>query len=147
MAPAKLYLDLKPHSKKLTPAAARRSRMALTQRIRHLMQLVFVSLILYTSVAHNLFETTGAPSIDALCPFGGLETLWRYVSTGQFVSHLHASNLILGLGLLLGTLLAGGGFCGWICPFGALQDFLNWLRGKLHIREVLVPQRLDRVLR
>ncbi|MGE5140981.1 MAG: 4Fe-4S binding protein, partial [Rudaea sp.] len=147
MALSKLYLDLKPSTGKLTPAAARRRRMALTQRVRHLTQAGFVVLILYTSVMHYLFETAGAPSIDALCPFGALETLWRFVSTGQFVSHLHASNLVLGLALLLATLVAGGAFCGWICPFGALQDFLNWLRGKLHIREVIVPARVDRFLR
>ncbi len=148
MALSKLYLDLKPKSQKLTPAAARRQRMAWTQRIRHLTQAVFAALILYASVVHGLAATDATTaSIDALCPFGGLETAWKYISTGQFVNHTHISNLVLGVALLIGTLVAGGSFCGWVCPFGALQDLLNWIRAKLRIREVMVPVKLDRVLR
>ena len=66
---------------------------------------------------------------------------------GQFVSKTHLSNLVLGIGLLIGVLVAGGAFCGWVCPFGAMQDLLRWIRTKLHIREIRVPERLDRVLR
>ncbi len=148
MAAPNLFLDLKPRSQPISPALARRQRMALTQRLRHLTQLVFVAFILYASLVHNLSDMSGTTaSIDALCPFGALETLWHWLTTGQYVNHTHLSNIILGGGLLLGTLLAGGAFCGWICPFGALQDFLNWLRGKLHLREIQVPARLDRILR
>lgn len=28
-----------------------------------------------------------------------------------------------------------GMFCGWLCPFGALQEMLAWLANKLHIRQ------------
>ncbi len=148
MATPKIYLDLKSKYKPVMPAAARRQHMAFTQRLRHLTQLFFVAFILYASLVHNLSDMSGSTaSIDALCPFGELETLWRWITAGQYVNHAHFSNLILGVGLLLGTLLAGGAFCGWICPFGALQDFLNWLRGKLHLREIQVPARLDRLLR
>jgi len=50
------------------------------------------------------------------------------------------------VGLLLGAILAGASFCGWICPFGALNDLLTWVRKKLHLPEVKVPARLDKVL-
>lgn len=141
-----LYLDLKSPK---TPAVARRYRMVWTDRIRHLTQLFFAGFILYTSVVHNTAATDGTTaSIDALCPFGGLETLWRWLVTGgQYVSKTHLSNLVLGLGLLIGVLFAGGAFCGWVCPFGALQDLLNWVRAKLHIKEILVPAKVDRILR
>ncbi len=131
------------------PAADYRRRMIWTQRIRHLTQLAFAAFILYTSVIHHLATVDGTTaSIDALCPFGGLETAWQVLSTGgQFVPKTHQSNLILLIGLLAGTLIAGGAFCGWVCPFGAVQDALTWLRRKLHLPEVYVPKRLDRVLR
>ncbi len=145
MSVQNIYLDLK--SK--TPAAARRFRILWTDRVRRMVQLGFAAFILYMSVANKTAATDGtAASIDALCPFGGLETLWRYLTTGgQLVSKTHLSSLVLGIGLLIGVLVAGGGFCGWVCPFGAVQDVMTWIRGKLRIREIQVPDRLDRVLR
>jgi polyferredoxin len=54
---------------------------------------------------------------------------------------------VLLFGLMIGTLIAGGAFCGWICPFGAIQDLIGGIRKRLHIREIQVPERLDAVLR
>jgi polyferredoxin len=123
--------------------------MAWTQRLRRLVQFAFLSFIVYAAVVHNLATEDGATaSLDALCPFGGVETLWRYVSSGgQFVSKTHLSNLVLLAGLVLGTLLAGGAFCGWVCPFGTIQDALSWLRRKLRLHAFEPPAWLDRILR
>jgi NapH/MauN family ferredoxin-type protein len=65
---------------------------------------------------------------------------------GGSVQETHQSNLILVLGLIIGVVLAGGAFCRWVCPFGAFQDLLNWIRKKLHLPEIRIPARLDRVL-
>lgn len=40
-----------------------------------------------------------------------------------------------------------GTFCGWLCPFGALQEFFSYLAKPLRLRQVAVPPRLDRALR
>ncbi|MCJ2072388.1 4Fe-4S binding protein [Methylobacterium sp. J-030] len=40
-----------------------------------------------------------------------------------------------------------GTFCGWLCPFGALQEFVALVARPLRIRQVAVPPGLDRVLR
>ncbi len=135
--------------KPLTPAAAYRRRITWTRRTRRLVQLSFATFILSSSIVHQTATEDGATaSIDALCPFGGIETAWRYISSGgQYVPKTHASNLILLTGLLFATLIAGSAFCGWICPFGAVQDLLTGLRKRLHLPEVQVPQRLDRILR
>jgi len=130
-------------------AAMRRRRMIWTQRIRRLVQLAFALFILGGSIAHNLATEDGTvPSIDALCPFGGVETLWRTLSSGgQFVPKTHVSNLVLLGGLVVGTLIAGGAFCGWVCPFGAAQDLMTAIRKRLRLPEVRVSRRVDRVLR
>jgi len=133
-----------------SPRPRRRAkRINWTARLRRISQAIFVGLILFVAVRHGLAAegATEAASIDAFCPFGAVETLWRWISTGQFVSKTHVSNLILGLGLLIGVVIAGSGFCGWACPFGALQDGINWLRKALHLPQLHVPERLDRVLR
>ena len=145
MTAQNLFLAVKPK----TPVAARTFRMRWTEYLRHAVQLGFTAFILYISVANKTAATDGTTaSIDALCPFGGLETVWRWLVTGgQYVSKTHLSNLVLGLGLLIGVLVSGGAFCGWVCPFGVVQVLMSWMRGKLHIKEIQVPQKLDRVLR
>jgi polyferredoxin len=115
---------------------------------RRVSQLVFAGYLIGMSVLHQLGEKTGSvtPSIDALCPFGAVETLWTWVTTGRFISMIHPSNLVLGLAVLVGY-LAGNAFCGWVCPFGAYQDGLTWIRRKLHIPEVKFSARTDAILR
>ncbi|MEL0168097.1 MAG: 4Fe-4S binding protein [Pseudomonadaceae bacterium] len=34
-----------------------------------------------------------------------------------------------------------GLFCGWLCPFGALQEMVSWLAKKLHIRQWKISER------
>lgn len=43
-------------------------------------------------------------------------------------------------------LLAGVFFCGWICPFGAAQDWAAWVGRKLHLPRFRVPQGAQRYL-
>lgn len=88
----------------------------------------------------------GSPSLDALCPFGAVETLWTWVATGSFISKIHQSNLVMG-SALLASVLVGNAFCGWVCPFRSVQDVLAWIRRKLGIRALTPPPRLDRILR
>ncbi len=125
-----------------------RSRRNWPAILRPIVQFFFVAFILAASIRHNILgESAATASIDALCPFGGLETLWRTLTTGSYIPKTHASNVVLGLGLLAGAILSGAAFCGWVCPFGSLQDALTWLRKRLHIRELHIPVRLDRWLR
>lgn len=131
------------------PTAYQRRMKAITglHRRRHLVQLAVVILITAMAIRHQVESASGAPSVDALCPFGALETMWTWVATGSFISKIHPSNIAMGVGLLAAVLIAGNAFCGWICPFGAIQDALHWVKRKLHVPTVTVPPRVDRVLR
>jgi polyferredoxin len=131
---------------KKTPGRGRLGRSR-TQMLRRLTQTGFGLFILVSSVRHYLVANEHVASIDAYCPFGGFATLWRWISSGGlYVQKTHQSNLVLALGLVVSVLLVGGAFCGWICPFGALQDALDWIRRKLHLPAIRVPARLDRIL-
>jgi polyferredoxin len=121
--------------------------MRWTTILRRISQLAFVAFVLVASVRHMLGMEAGFASVDALCPFGGIETLWTWLTTGTFVSKTHPSNLTLGLALVLGTVLAGNAFCGWICPFGAVEDALEWVRRKLRIPSLRIPIWADAILR
>jgi polyferredoxin len=119
-----------------------------TQLLRRLTQVGFGLFIIVSSLRHNLVTTEHLASLEAYCPFGGFATLWRWISSGGlYVQKLHQSNLVLAVGLVIGVILAGGAFCGWICPFGALQDLLDWICKKLSLPEIEVPARLDRFLK
>ena len=117
----------------------------LTTLVRRLVQLAFAAFILTASVRHSL-STEHLPSTDAFCPFGAVETLWKFASTGTFVQKTHPSNLVSGIGLLIGAVLAGATFCGWVCPVGAFNDLLTWIRKKLRLPALRVPDRLDKIL-
>ncbi len=97
------------------------------------------------TVLHQRLQ--GIPSIDALDPFGGLETLMKYVAGGEFIKKIEPGNIVLlGAILVLGVVLSRF-YCGWLCAFGALQGVFGWLGRKLIRRRLEVPRRLDSVLR
>jgi ferredoxin len=89
----------------------------------------------------------GAPSVDALSPMGGVETLWTWVTRGQLISHVQASDLVLLLASIILVLLMGSAFCGWICPLGAIQEWLSRIRQRFIPWRITVPDKLDRILR
>jgi polyferredoxin len=69
-------------------------------------------------------NVTASP--EAYCPFGGLETLYKYITGGgNLVSHTHLSNLVVLIAVLVTALLARSAFCGWICPLGFIQDLIS----------------------
>jgi len=63
--------------------------------------------------------------VDALCPFGGIETLWTLVSSGAFVKQIAASSVILLGVVLVIAVVFRRSFCGSICPLGALQELFG----------------------
>ncbi|PKQ22522.1 MAG: hypothetical protein CVT65_12900 [Actinobacteria bacterium HGW-Actinobacteria-5] len=131
----------------LTRFQQRTRRIRNLKRGRHLTQLAIAILVVVAAVRHQVEKDSGAASVDALCPFGAMETLITWVTTGSLITKTHPSNLVLGLAVLVATLLVGNAFCGWICPFGAVQDALTWVRRKLRLPAITVPRGLDRALR
>jgi polyferredoxin len=101
-------------------------------------QLIFAAFILYVTIVHIAAgESSTTVSPEAYCPFGGLETLYRYITVGgATISHTHLSNLVLALAVLIVALLLRSAFCGWICPLGFIQDMLHSLSAWAQRRSV-----------
>lgn len=108
------------------------------QAFRRMTQLGFATFIAYTVIQHVVVGENGAvvtASAEAFCPFGGLETLYKYLTAGgTFVSHTHLSNLVVLIAVLAVALLLRSAFCGWICPLGFLQDLVSNLSSVLQKR-------------
>jgi polyferredoxin len=118
-------------------------------------QILFFTLIALIAVNHSLAENGGGiaflsnASLHALCPFGGVVTIYQYVTVGTFVQKIHESAFAL---MLIGFVLAfvfGPVFCGWVCPLGTIQEWVGKWGRKLFRRRYnhFIPERLDAVLR
>jgi len=122
--------------------------------LRRVVQIAFVAFALYAGARHLWAGSgsTGAPSFDAYCAFGGVETLFQFIVGGTFVRKLHPSNLVVLAATLATALLMGRAFCGWICPLGAVQEWLARLAhkvtgGRKAWLPLKLPPALDRPLR
>jgi polyferredoxin len=118
------------------------------QGVRRIIQLAVLAVIAVI-VAGRLGAAEsgpGATSPEAVCPFGGLETLYTWVTTGVFVPHVHLANVVLAIAVLVLAFLARGAFCGWICPLGFLQDIVAGLSAMVQ-RRVPAAHRGLRALR
>jgi ferredoxin len=118
-------------------------------RHRKLIALVFFAFITFVAVRHQIVGggPTGSPSLCSYCPVGGIASLYSYVTDGTMLHRIHQSSLIILIALLVLTLFSRRGFCGWICPFGTLQEWLAWVGVKLFRRKIEPPAWLDRWLR
>lgn len=75
------------------------------------------------------------PGALGACPIGALQNslggMWRHIP-------FYVLGSLMLFGIVLGRLI-----CGFLCPFGFVQDLLH----KIPVRKFRVPRRVDRVLR
>jgi Pyruvate/2-oxoacid:ferredoxin oxidoreductase delta subunit len=136
---------------KTTKRSKKRSRFD----IRLITQILFFGVIAAIAVSHSLAESgvtlplLSTASTHAICPFGGVVSVYQYVTTGTLVKKVHESALaLMYIGFAL-ALFAGPAFCGWACPFGSFQEWLGKLGRKIFKKRYnqFVPSRIDKWLR
>jgi polyferredoxin len=107
--------------------------MKKTIKIRAYIQTFFFLLIAAIAVNHGLEESgQGIPflsvaSLHALCPFGGVVTLYQTITMGTFVQKIHESALVMLYAVIALSVLFGPVFCGWVCPLGTIQEWVGKL--------------------
>ena len=108
--------------------------------------------LLFTTWVAFMHSTAGGgaggyPTVDSLCPLGGLETMYSWLGDGAYLRRTAPSSIILFFITAVITLVFGRAFCGWICPLGAISDFFSYVGRKLHLPVINVPVKFERVLR
>jgi polyferredoxin len=89
----------------------------------------------------------GEPSVEAYCPFGGLENLYQFITTGGYIRRIEPSTMIVFAAVLLLTLLFSRGFCGWVCPFGSIQEWTGMIGKRIFGKRYNPTGAWDRALR
>jgi len=118
-------------------------------RVRMAVMIGFLVFMSWVGYRHQVLGggSSGSPTVDALCPFGGLESLYSYLTTGGWLRRVAPSALALLGGVLLMTIVTGRTFCGWICPLGTIAELSSKAARKLGIKQRELPKNIDQPLR
>ncbi|MFA6506784.1 MAG: 4Fe-4S binding protein [Treponemataceae bacterium] len=104
-------------------------------------------LVLTTTIAFLHQKLQNIPAADAICPFGGLETLYKLIAGGELVKRIEIGTVFLLVSIVILGIVLARFFCGWICALGALQGIFGSLGRRIFKKRFTVPAKLDNVLR
>ncbi len=84
----------------------------------------------------------GQGQLSIVTPLGLMRGVWEGRSL-EFLLY-DPFSLLLWAAVIVSFVYWGRGFfCGWFCPFGAMQEFIHHIARKLGIRQIDIPERLD----
>ncbi len=135
----------------------RLNRPDTSQRVRHIVQLVFVALNAWLGIQFYLwarfFERGGVglqvprpAGAEGWLPIAGFMNFKVFATTGR-VPAIHPAAMFLFMAFVGMSLLAKKSFCSWLCPVGTLSEGLARIGKKLFRRNLHLPSRLDIPLR
>jgi polyferredoxin len=126
-----------------------------SSRYRTAVQIFFFILVTLITINQFLKETgTSIPlistaSIHAICPFGGVVSIYEFITAGKFVQKTHESSFILMFTAFILAIGFGPVICGWVCPFGTFQEWLAKIGRKIFGNKYnhIIPVKIDGYLR
>ncbi|MGB9814170.1 MAG: 4Fe-4S binding protein [Thermovenabulum sp.] len=74
---------------------------------------------------------------------------YKLITEGSFVQKIHESSFVLLAIVIILSILFGSVFCGFICPFGSVQEWIGKL-GKIIFKKrfnKFIPSKYDRYFR
>ncbi|MFH1148790.1 MAG: 4Fe-4S binding protein [Pseudomonadota bacterium] len=92
------------------------------RRLRIFFQIAVMAAALVTGFRAAMGWT--GTTVETYCPFGGLETAASLFTERRFTCVTGERNLALFVALIVLTLLARKSFCSWVCPVGAVSEWL-----------------------
>ena len=135
----------------------RRAARDRSQPLRHAFQAAFLSLNVWIGVEFyrfvRFYETGGRstwagrpPGVEGWLPIAALMNLKVLLLTGQ-VPTLHPAGMFLLLAFLAASWIFRKSFCGWLCPVGAISEYLWRIGRRLFRRNFRIPRPVDIALR
>jgi polyferredoxin len=122
----------------------RQQRLFRTLRLAVLVFLLLLSTALGILHQYSAIRPVG---VDALDPFGGIESAITVAISGQLVEKIAWTSFVLLAATILVALLYRRVFCGHICAFGALQELFARLGKKIFKKRFVMPRAIDRPAR
>lgn len=123
--------------------------------VRTFVQILFFVIIAIIAINHTLKENgmgidfLSKASLHAICPFGGVVTIYEYLCTGEFIKKIHESSFVLMVIMFIMSFGFGPVFCGWICPLGSFQEWIYKIERKIFKNKykIIISSKIDKYLR
>ncbi|MCK4716773.1 MAG: 4Fe-4S binding protein, partial [Candidatus Marinimicrobia bacterium] len=96
-----------------------------------------ILVLIFTLVLIGLISKSYNPDFEAYCPFGGILSLGSKLWIGSMSCAMSEDQVFMGIFLLIGVMVFGKLFCGYICPVGTVIEWLNKLLAKFNLSRVL----------
>ncbi|MCD6204093.1 MAG: 4Fe-4S binding protein [Candidatus Marinimicrobia bacterium] len=102
--------------------------------------------LIITLLVIGAFNKAHTTDFEAYCPFGGILSLGSKLWMGTMSCAMSENQLFMGIMLVIGVILFGKLFCGYLCPIGTVTEWLNKLFAKFNI-SIVLKGKVDRILR
>ena len=100
------------------------------QRVRQASQILFFALFIYLLFA-GLQRQTVFPLADFFFRLNPLSALTAMLASRSWIPRLGWALIVVGL-----TVLVGRVWCGWICPFGSLLEWISFRKARQRARSI-----------
>lgn len=120
-------------------------KLKYTNTIRIAFQSVILGMIGYVALM-PAFDKSYLADFEAYCPFGGLASLGSKLNQGTMSCNMSETQAFLGIGLIVSAIVLGKLFCSYICPIGAITEWIGKVGARFKIR-IEIPSLVDKPLR
>lgn len=125
-----------------------KSKQKISRFIRWAVLLAILIFMFFFGIMHQLGKPFTPVGVDSLCPFGGIETLYALIVSGELVKRIAVSSVILLIAVLATAIFFRRTFCGNICPLGTVQEIFSRAGEKVFKKKRLeVPYIIDKPAR
>ena len=122
-----------------------------TQNLYKLIRFFILILILIYATTigliHQYVNKPTVASVDALCPFGAIESFFSLVTVQIMLKRIAVSSFILLIAVLITAIIFRRTFCGNVCTLGTLQEIFARIGKKIFKKRLNVPSIIDKPLR